>query len=157
MTRFAQAVFALLACATIGGFAIAQRLKQAAPVVSRVGVSTHVFSPHAAPPLNETVVHFELQRSDDVTVVVIDAADEVVQRLVVNRREPAGCRMFFGWRGRTEGGSLASPGTYRFQVGLRFQSRAIVLPSVVRLISGQPPRSAALPAPPRPYCPRSHP
>jgi hypothetical protein len=141
VTRLAQVVFALLVCATVGGFAIAQRLKAQAPPVRALSTTTdRLFSPNGDGLHDTARISFRLKtRSDAVTLDVIDANGDVVRRLVDDRQLRAGDAQTFVWDGRTETGKVAPDGIYRPRVKLRRQGRTIVLPVEIRL-DRTPPR-----------------
>lgn len=141
MTRLAQVVFALLVCATLGAFAIAQRLKSQAPPVRALSAGTdRLFSPNGDGARETARISFRLKtRSDAVTLDVIDADGDVVRRLVDDRELRAGDAQTFVWDGRTESGAIARDGLYRPRVKLRRQGRTIVLPVGIRL-DRTPPR-----------------
>ncbi len=138
MSRAAQVGFALLVAATLGAFFVTQRLKTTDPVV--IGVRTlGFFSPVSDGPQRSTYASFFLQRDDDVTVTVMDAAGDVVRTLADGRTVPARTRVAFRWDGRTQDGRRAPDGTYFFRVGLARQGRSLTLP-FPQALDTRPPR-----------------
>ena len=151
MTRFARIAFALLVLATFGAFFVAQRLKQS-PRVARALTITTAFSPNDSGVLDRARIRFELKRSDDVTVSLVDADGETVRRLVDNQRVTAGRPAEFFWDGRTDDGAVAPDGTYRVRVTLRREGRSVFFAKSIRLdttpprplvfVTGPPPAAA---------------
>jgi hypothetical protein len=123
--------FALLVCATFGAFFVAQELKSTPPLVQHVQV-TPFFSPNKDGRFDRARASFDLKRTDDVTVTVIDRAGDEVRELRNNRRLPARQRMRLVWDGSDAGGRQVDDGIYRFRVNLRRQNRAVLLPQNVR-------------------------
>jgi hypothetical protein len=87
VTRLAQLTFALLVCATLGAFFVTQRLKRS-PLVVRQRTVTDAFSPNGDGIRDRASIRFSLQRSDDVTVAIVDREGSVVRLLATDRREP---------------------------------------------------------------------
>ena len=141
MTRLAQALFALLVCATVGGFLVAQRLKSQAPPVRALSSSTdRVFSPNGDGVRDRARISFRLKkRSDNVTLEMVDDQGDAVRRLVDDRALRAGVAQTFVWDGREDNGRIAPDGVYRPRIKLRRQGRTILLPVDVRL-DRTPPR-----------------
>ena len=141
MTRLAQAVFGLLVCATVGALFAAQRLKSQDPPVRALSATTdRLFSPDGDGRNDQARISFRLkQRSDAVTVDLVDAGGDVVRRLVDDRFLRAGPEQTFRWNGRGDEGRRAPDGVYRPRVKLRRQGRTIVLPVEIAL-DRTPPR-----------------
>ncbi|MDX6669402.1 MAG: hypothetical protein QOK04_2782 [Solirubrobacteraceae bacterium] len=133
MTRLAQTIFALLVCATFGAFFVTQRLKRAPLVVRQLTVSDQ-FSPLH----RRATIRFQLKRSDDATVVVIDRDGGVVRYLARDRRLAGGHPLQFYWDGRTAGGELAPDGRYRVRIGLRHEGRSVTLRRAITLDTKPP-------------------
>lgn len=136
MTRLAGAVFALLVAATVGAFFVTQRLKQSPRLVRTLTV-TRAISPHV--PYKRASIRIRLTRSDEATVSIVDAQDDVVRRLVTGRRYRPDQRVSLLWNGRDAAGRPVPDGEYRVRVGLRRQGRAVVLLDTIT-VDGTPPR-----------------
>ena len=131
MSAAPRIAFALLACATFAAFFVAQELKSTPPLVQHVTV-TPFFSPNRDGRFDRARASFDLKRTDDVTVTVIDRAGDEVRELRDNTRLAARVRMRLVWDGTDAAGRPVQDGIYRFQVSLRRQNRAVVLPKNVR-------------------------
>ena len=137
MNRVAQTIFALLVCATFAAFFVTQRLKRAPLVVRQLTVFDR-FSPNGDGRADAASIRFRLDRSDDVTVQVIDSEGSVARTLARDRRLPGKRPLQFYWDGRTNQGAVAPDGTYRVRVGLRNQARSVVLRRKVTLDTSPP-------------------
>lgn len=126
MTRLAQLTFALLVCATLGAFFVTQRLKRS-PLVVRQRTVTDVFSPNGDGIRDRASIRFSLQRSDDVTVSIVDREGSVVRRLATDRRMPGRRPLQFFWNGRNQRGRVVPDGPYRVRIGLRNEGRTVTL------------------------------
>jgi hypothetical protein len=126
MTRLAQLTFALLVCATLGAFFVTQRLKRS-PLVVRQRTVTDVFSPNGDGIRDRASIRFSLQRSDDVTVSIVDREGSVVRRLANDRRMPGRRPLQFFWNGRGQRGRVVADGPYRVRIGLRNEGRTVTL------------------------------
>jgi hypothetical protein len=126
MTRLAQLTFALLVCATLAAFFVTQRLKRS-PLVVRQRTVTTAFSPNGDGIRDRASIRFSLQRSDDVTVSIVDREGSVVRRLANDRRLPGGRPLQFVWDGRNTGGRVVPDGPYRVRIGLRNEGRTVTL------------------------------
>ena len=126
MTRLAQVTFALLVCATLGAFFVTQRLKRS-PLVVRQRTVTDAFSPNDDGIRERASIRFSLQRSDDVTVSIVDREGSVVRRLANDRRLPGGRPLQFVWNGRNQNGRVVPDGPYRVRIGLRNEGRTVTL------------------------------
>jgi hypothetical protein len=126
MTRLAQLTFALLVCATLGAFLVTQRLKRS-PLVVRQRTVTDIFSPNGDGIRDRASIRFELKRSDQVTVSIVDREGNVVRRLAVDRRLPGRQALQFVWDGRGDNGRVVPDGPYRVRIGLRDQGRTVTL------------------------------
>ena len=131
-----RAVFALLVVVTLAAFFVTQRLKSAAPIVSRVFYQPWV-SPNGDGRKDVVRMRFRLPRSDRVTVAVVDAGGDEVRRLADDR--PLGARThYFHWNGRTDEGSTAGDGDYHLRVSLRSQGRSLLAPRTVTVDTAPP-------------------
>jgi len=126
MTRLAQLTFALLVCATLGAFFVTQRLKRS-PLVVRQRTVTDAFSPNGDGIRDQASIRFSLQRSDDVTVSIVDREGSVVRRLAKDRRLPGRRPLQFVWDGRNQDGRVVPDGPYRVRIGLRNEGRTVTL------------------------------
>jgi hypothetical protein len=150
----ARAVFALLVIACFAAFFVTQRLKHAPTVIPHFELTPR-FSPLGH--IKQEGISFKLTRADEVTVTIIDTNASVVATLVRNHHLARYKEFSLRWNGRrgtahrftsvaTEtgraillplpGGSLAPPGEYRVQIGLRQQDRVVILPRGFTLVGG---------------------
>lgn len=138
MTAAARAVFAALLLATFGAFFVTQRLKNEPRVVRTLSL-TNLFSPNGDKRREEATIRFRLEsRSDDVSVTIIDSADDTVRRLVRERHVPAERKLRFTWDGRDDAGRVVPDGSYRVRIGLRKQGRSAILVKSIRLDTTPP-------------------
>ena len=139
MTRLAQLTFALLVCATLGAFFVTQRLKRS-PLVVRQRTVTDAFSPNGDGIRERASIRFSLQRSDDVTVSIVDREGSVVRRLATDRRQPGRRPLQFVWDGRNQNHRVVPDGPYRVRIGLRNEGRTVTLRRQIT-VDTTPPRS----------------
>jgi hypothetical protein len=133
VTPIVRAVFALLVCATLGAFFVAQRVKSTPPAVQNVGVYPF-FSPNGDGRFDRARITFSLKRSDDVSVTIVDHQGDQVRVLETSRHLSAGALLpALRWDGRRDDGLRAPDGLYRVRVGLRHQGRSVMLPHGIRL------------------------
>jgi hypothetical protein len=137
MTRLAAGAFAALVVATFGAFFLAQRLKNAPPVVGQIGVFPF-FSPNGDGRFDKARLTFRPKETDDVTVAVIDSAGDEIRELLNSRHVRAGELVRLLWDGRTDGGQRAPDGRYRYRITLRHAGRSVKLASSVRLDTTPP-------------------
>jgi flagellar hook assembly protein FlgD len=137
MTRLAAGVFGVLVVATFGAFFLAQRLKNAPPVLGEIGVRPF-FSPNGDGRFDVTRITFRVKETDDITVAVIDSAGDEVRELVSSRHVHAGELIRLKWNGRTDAGRRAPDGRYRYRITLRHQGRSVKLATSVRLDTTPP-------------------
>lgn len=144
MSRTAVGAFTALAIATIGAFFVTQHLKVSTPLIAGYpapvpsvinpvsGGTCRVANPKGRlvpVSFRRTAVSFYLvNRADDVTVSVIDAAGRVVRvlpgsggYLTTYRRRR------FVWNGRLTDGSVAPDGAYDLRVTLAQQDRSLLI------------------------------
>ncbi|MEI7626063.1 MAG: FlgD immunoglobulin-like domain containing protein [Actinomycetota bacterium] len=138
MTNFARIAFAALVLSTFGAFFVAQRLKQSPRVVRALTITT-AFSPNNSGALDRARIRFELKRSDEVTVSLVDEKGEAVRRLVDNGSVTAGKPTEYFWDGRTDGGAVAPDGSYRVRVTLRREGRSVFFAKSI-VLDTTPPR-----------------
>ncbi len=137
MSFFARAVFVLLVAATFAAFFVAQRLKSA-PQVAVIKQMTRHFSPNGDGRLDVSRISVRVRRDDDVTITIVDEADDEVRRLATGVPAVAGRSVRVRWDGRTEQGGRAPEGVYRVRVGLRRGGRAVTLEPGLRLDTTAP-------------------
>ena len=94
MSFFARAVFVLLVAATFAAFFVAQRLKSA-PQVAVITQMTRHFSPNGDGRRDVSRIVVRVREDDDVTLTIVDAANNDVRRLAtgvpaVAKRAPCG-------------------------------------------------------------------
>lgn len=138
MTRLAQVVFGLLLLACFGAFFVSQRLKQS-PRVVRALTITSLFSPNGDNRRERASIRLELDRSDDVTVRIIDENGDAVRTLVDDRRFPARQPIQLYWNGRADDNAVVPDGTYRVRVTLRDAGRSAVFAREIT-VDTTPPR-----------------
>ncbi len=126
MSFFARAVFVLLVAATFAAFFVAQRMKSA-PKVAVITKLTRHFSPNGDGRRDVSRIRVRVRKDDDVTITIVDAADNDVKRLAAGIPAEARQSVRVSWDGRTEEGGRAPEGFYRVRVGLRRGGRAVTL------------------------------
>jgi hypothetical protein len=134
---FARAVFVVLVAATFAAFFVAQRLKSA-PQVAVIKKTTRQFSPNGDGRRDICRVSVRVRKDDDVTITIVDAADNEVRRLVAGVPAVARRSVRVSWDGRTDDGARAPEGLYRVRVGLRRGGRAVTLGPGLRLDTTAP-------------------
>ena len=151
----ARAVFALLVLACFAAFFVTQRLKHTPTVIQRFEL-TPSFSPTGPAATREEHLSFKLVHADRVTVEIVDARERAVATLVSDHPLTRYKQFSLRWNGRRgvahryrllrsatghvsllpdNRGQLAPPGEYRVRVGLRAESRNLVLPRSFRLLA----------------------
>jgi len=139
MRLLAPVAFILLVLATVGAFALAQRLKRQPLVLDKVVIGPlnpaglPSFSPNGDGLVDHAFVRFRITNDDSATIQVLDKRGRVVRTLVRDRPLPAFRNLAFRWDGRTGTGRLAPTGPYRIQVRLIGQDRTLDLNPRVRL------------------------
>ncbi len=128
----ARAVFVLLVAATFAAFFVAQRLKSAPPVASIQSLTQH-FSPNGDGRRDVSRIRVRVRKDDDVTITIVDEADNEVRRLATGVPAVARQPVPVTWDGDDEQGSRAPEGVYRIRVGLRRGGRAVTLNCGLRL------------------------
>ncbi len=155
MSALPRTVFALLVASTFAAFFVAQRLKHDPSPVQGY-TSTPVFSPNGDGRKDAQRINFKLQRSDDVTIEVVDADGDVVRTLADGRTLRRYTPTRFTWDGLAAGGRRAPDGRYRMKITLRQEGRSIVIPEsfvldttapVVRVTSIDPKPESPRPLP----------
>jgi flagellar hook assembly protein FlgD len=137
MSRLAAGVFAVLVIATFGAFFVAQRLKNAPPVLSRLTVFPF-FSPNGDGRFDVARVSFKVKKTDDVSVAVLNASGDEVRELMSSRRVSSSELVRLKWDGRTDDGARAPDGRYRYRITLQHEGRSVVPATSVRLDTTPP-------------------
>ena len=137
MTRPARAVFVLLVVATFAAFFVAQRLKSA-PQVAGIRKMTQHFSPNGDGRRDVSRIEVRVRKDDDVTITIVDEADNEVRRLAEDVPAVARQSLLVRWDGRTDQGGQAPEGVYRVRVGLRRGGRAATLNTGLRIDTTAP-------------------
>ncbi len=137
MSRLAAGVFAALVIATFGAFFVAQRLKNAPPVLGQIGVRG-VFSPNGDGRFDVTRLTFRVKETDDVSVSVLNADGDEVRELLGGRHVTKGTLVRLKWDGRSDDGTRAPDGRYRYRITLQHEGRSVLLASSVRLDTTPP-------------------
>jgi flagellar hook assembly protein FlgD len=137
LSRLTAGVFAVLVIATFGAFFVAQRLKNAPPVLGQIGVRG-VFSPNGDGRFDVTRLTFRVKETDDVSVSVLNADGDEVRDLLGGRHVTKGTLVRLKWDGRTDDGARAPDGRYRYRITLQHEGRSVLLASSVRLDTTPP-------------------
>jgi hypothetical protein len=137
MSRLAAGAFAVLVVATFGAFFLAQRLKNAPPVLSEIGVDPF-FSPNRDGRFDRAHLGFKLKETDDVSVAVLDSAGDEVRELLASRHVRAGEKVRLKWDGRNDESRRVPDGRYRYRITLRHEGRGVKLARTVRLDTTPP-------------------
>jgi FlgD Ig-like domain len=138
VTRLAPTLIVLvLLAATAVAFGVTERLKLEQPPIAGPE-ATKVFSPVCDCAEERARIGFRLRERDTISVSIVDEEGDVVRRLVVRERRPAGS---FGaaWDGRDEAGNVVAEGVYRPRLRLEDDRRVIVLQTPIR-VDTTPPR-----------------
>jgi hypothetical protein len=138
MNRLTAGVFAVLVIATFGAFFVAQRLKNAPPVLGQIGVRG-VFSPNGDGRFDVTRLTFRVKETDNVSVAVLNTSGDEVRELLGGRHVTKGTLVRLKWDGRTDDGTRAPDGRYRYRITLQHEGRSVLLATSVR-IDTTPPR-----------------
>jgi flagellar hook assembly protein FlgD len=138
LSRLTAGVFAVLVLATFAAFFVAQRLKNAPPVLGQIGVRG-VFSPNGDGRFDVTRLTFRVKETDEVSVAVLDVNGDEVRELLSGRHVTKGTLVRLKWDGRTDAARRAPDGRYRYRITLQHKGRSVVLANSVR-IDTTPPR-----------------
>ena len=144
----AGAVFALLVLACFGAFFLTQRLKHTPTAVQEIRL-TASFAPTAAAGGPTETMSFHIARNDDVTVAVVDGADDAVATVTADHPQRRYRRLRVFWNGHhgpcpaptslscasTESGPLVAPGVYRLRITLIHEDRTLYSPDSFRLLA----------------------
>ncbi len=143
----ARAVFGALVLACFAAFAITQHLKHTPTVVQDFKMTPYFF-PHAVGARRLEHLSFRIANSDEVTVTVLNAANEEVVTLLRNRPLARYTQLSFEWDGHLgptsspapasgtphdpllprDHGPLAPAEEYHVRVSLRRQNRQVSSP-----------------------------
>jgi FlgD Ig-like domain len=126
VSLLARAVFVLLVAATFAAFFVAQRLKSA-PQVASIRKLTKHFSPNGDGRRDVSRIRVRVRKDDDVTIAIVDEADNEVKRLVSAMPAIARKSVRVRWDGTTADGARAPEGLYRVRVSLRRGGRAVTI------------------------------
>jgi flagellar hook assembly protein FlgD len=137
MNRLGAGVFAVLVLATFGAFFVAQRLKNAPPVLSRLTVFPY-FSPNGDGRYDVARVSFKVKKTDDVSVSVLNGSGDEVRELMGSRRVLSSDLVRLKWDGRKDDGARAPDGRYRYRITLQHEGRSVVPATSVRLDTTPP-------------------
>ena len=131
MTQAARSVFLVLVAATFGAFFLAQRLKNADPIV---GDTTRgpVVSGNGDGRFDSVTFGFRLKEADTVDVQIVSSDGNVVRGIAEGRRLPATIRTNFRWDGKDDQGRVVPDGSYRPRVVLRDQGRTVTFGRSIR-------------------------
>lgn len=152
--RLAQIVFALLLVACFAAFIVTQRLKHTPTAVQKFEL-TPFFSPTPSGRLKEERISFKLANAEQVTVTILNSAEQTVATLVRDRSVARYKQFSLRWNGRTgaarsytvaagpEGTTTVTPvntgypapaGEYRVRVYLHTQNRSVLSPAGFTLV-----------------------
>src|SRR5690242_21611863 len=106
----------------------ATRLVAPDQVVRKRAAALASFSPVCNCRTGGVLLQFKLRHSDRVTLDVLAGGTHPVQRLVDDKRLPAGPSTVV-WYGRTGERTIAPDGSYQFQVKLAAAHRTILVPN----------------------------
>jgi hypothetical protein len=123
--------FATVAIATVGAFALAQKLKSDALVLDKVNL-THAFTPNGDCIEEFARIRFRLTQPDRANVEIV-RGDEVARTLARNRHLGAFRFHVFEWNGRTDDGERAPVGPYRVRVTMLTEDRTLIPGGFIRL------------------------
>jgi hypothetical protein len=130
--RFAAVAFSALVVATVAAFFVTQHLKVSTPLIAGaprpVPAVINPYGTHCNGVDHSRMrISFYLQnRTDDVSVYVVDASGTIVRTLASGRHMRKGVRIpdgEFSWNGREDNGSVAPDGPYYVRVALLHQGR----------------------------------
>ena len=99
---------------------------------------TRHFSPNGDGRLDVSRISVRVRKDDDVTITIVDEADNEVRRLATGVPAVARQSVRVRWDGGTEQGGRAPEGVYRVRVGLRRGGRAVTLEPGLRLDTTAP-------------------
>jgi hypothetical protein len=137
LNKLTAGVFAVLVLATFGAFFVAQRLKNAPPVLGQIGLPGF-FSPNRDGRFDRALLTFKVKETDDISVAVLDSNGDQVRELLSGRHVVKGQLVHLKWDGRDDDGTRAPDGRYRYRITLQHEGRSVVLAKSVRLDTTPP-------------------
>jgi hypothetical protein len=137
VTLFSRVAFAVLVVATMAAFVVTQHLKRSPPILLHAAVRPAHISPDGNGTQDSARIGFQVKRSDEATVTVVDSAGDPVRSLG-RRAAHTGVLVRLAWNGRTDAGGVAPEGRYRVRVDLRRAGRSITLPGGVSVDTHPP-------------------
>lgn len=137
MTLGSRVAFGVLVVATMAAFVVTQHLKRTPPILLHAAVRPAHISPGGNGTQDSARIGFEVKRSDEATVNVVDLAGDPVRSLGRRAARP-GVLVRLAWNGRTDAGGLAPEGKYRVRVDLRRAGRTITIPGGVSVDTHPP-------------------
>lgn len=147
----APLVICLLAVATIGAFAYAQRLKREPLVLDRVVLGQKpdgpnsklqtAFTPNADCIFDNGRIRFRVTKSSHADIQIIDPDGTVVRTLARDRFLKRYTFFTLYWDGRDDAGHLAPAGRYKLRLILHDEDRSLVPGGALRL-HDVPPKKA---------------
>jgi len=151
-TPLVRAFLVVLVLASAGAFVLTQSLKRSQPVVERVFFPRYI-SPDGDGRKDRVSVRFDLPKSDQVTVSIVDEHGKEIRRLADDERLGKGTHSF-DWNGRTDSGERAPDGDYRLRILLREEGRGLTA-SRSLVLDTTPPRPRILAVTPGEIAPGS--
>jgi hypothetical protein len=137
MRYIAPAVVGVLAIATIGAFAYAQRLKREPLILDKVTFGTRnthgAFTPNRDCVNDYGRIRFRITRSDQASVQIVDPDGRLVRVLARDRFLKRYRFFVFHWNGRTDEGTKAPPGRYKLRLVLLGEDRKLTPGGRLRL------------------------
>jgi hypothetical protein len=137
VTRFSRVAFAALVVATMAAFVVTQHLKRSPPILLHAAVRPAHISPDDNGTQDSARIGFQVKRSDEATVTVVDSAGDPVRSLG-RRSAHTGVLVRLVWDGHTDAGGVAPEGRYRVRVDLRRAGRSITIPGGVSVDTHPP-------------------
>jgi hypothetical protein len=129
----ARIVFALVVLATFGAFGVTQWLKHTPTPVQQLEMDAS-FTPGANGDAGVERIEFHIQRSDFITVAVIDSQGSTVRTLARHRWLAGYKRVRLQWNGLQARRRRAPAGTYRLRVYLERQKHEVLSPVSFELL-----------------------
>lgn len=124
----ARIVFALLVIGTFVALGITQYVKHTPTPVQQLEISPSSFNPSVLGTATVEHIAFRIDRSDHVSVTVIDTEGNTIRaiarRLWLRRYK----RVTLSWDGRGDDGRYAPAGTYRLRFDLEHGEKHVVSP-----------------------------
>lgn len=137
MTLLSRVAFGVLVVATMAAFVVTQHLKRTPPILLHAAVRPAHISPDGNGTQDSARIGFQVKRSDEATVTVVDLAGDPVRSLGRRAARPR-VLVRLVWNGRTDAGGVAPEGRYRVRVDLRRAGRSITIPGGVSVDTHPP-------------------